>query len=83
MSNPFLARMWKAVLYCLVSWARQWQDQRHNFDASPERDDWVDMTLPLYAADGDVILTGDTKLKTMVGAIEQAGLVTTADARGF
>jgi hypothetical protein len=83
MGNPFLSRMWKSILFFLVSWARQWQEQRLNFDPSPDRDDWVDMTLPLYAAQGDVILTADAKLKMMIAAVEPTGSVTTGNANEF
>jgi hypothetical protein len=83
MGNPFLSRMWKSILFFLVSWARQWHDQRLNFDPSADRDDWVDMTLPLYAAMGDVLLTADTKLKMVVRAVEPTGLVTTGNASDF
>lgn len=83
MANPFMGRMWKSVLFFIVSWARQWQDQRKNFDPSFDRDDYVDMTLPLYAAQGDVILTADSKLKMIIAAVEPAGSVTTGNAENF
>jgi hypothetical protein len=83
MGNPFLRRMWNSILFCLVSWSRQWQEQRLNFDPSPNRDDWVDMTLPLYAAPGDVILTADSKLKMLIEMVEPTGSVTTMNADGF
>jgi hypothetical protein len=83
MNNPFLGRMWKSILFCFVSWARLWEDQLLNFDPAPDRDDWVDMTLPLYACEGDVILTADKKLKSIIASVESAGSVTTALARDF
>jgi hypothetical protein len=83
MANPFLSRMWRSILFSLVSWARQWQDQKLNFDPAAKRDDWVDMTLPLYAEQGDVILTADAKLKLLIAVVEPSGVVTTGNAVSF
>lgn len=83
MANPFLGRMWKSILFWHVSWSRNWNDQAKNFDASGKRDDWVDMTLPLYAADGDIILTADAKVKMAVAASEPQDAVTTGLAKDF
>jgi hypothetical protein len=83
MGNSFLRRLWNSILFCLVSWSRQWQEQRLNFDPSPNRDDWVDVTLPLYAAPGDAIVTADSKLKMLIEMVEPTGLVTTMTADNF
>jgi hypothetical protein len=74
--NQYLSRLFITILYYLVSWSRLWADQSLNFDPSATRDDWVDITLPFYAGDGDLILTADVKLQVAVGKIERSGKVT-------
>ena len=52
-----------------------WVDQIHNFDASQSRDDWADITLPLYAEDGDVLVTADKKLCNAMKMVDPGGHV--------
>jgi len=40
-----------------------------NFDPTSDRDDWTDMTVPLYAAPGDTILTQDKKLCDAISTV--------------
>lgn len=80
MQNQYLARFFKTLLYYIVGWSRWWADQVHNFDPSGNEDDWTDITLPLYAADGDVIATADQRLVNAVRMIEPSKLVTTKTA---
>jgi hypothetical protein len=54
MNNRFLSRYFKMIPYYVISYSRAWADQAHNVDPSGTRDDWTDITLPLYAADGDI-----------------------------
>lgn len=75
MDNRYLSRYFKMILYYVISYSRAWADQAHNFDPSSTRDDWTDITLPLYAADGDIILTADNKLRTAIRMIEPSGAV--------
>ena len=64
------------MLFYVFSWNRLWTEERLNFDPSATRDDFVDITLPFYACDGDIILTEDGKLRDAVGEIEPTGKVT-------
>ncbi len=68
--KQYLGRFFKTIFYFVLSFSRLWKDQVHNFDPSAGRDDWTDITLPLYAGDGDVILTADTKLRNAIKVIE-------------
>ena len=70
MRNQYLARFFKTILYYVLSFSRAWRDQNHNFDPSVKRDDWTDLTLPLYAANGDIIMTADRKLRNAIKVIE-------------
>jgi hypothetical protein len=70
MRNHHLARYFKTIFYFLISYSRMWEDQTRNFDPSAGRDDWTDITLPLYAAEGDTILTADKKLQAAIGTVE-------------
>jgi len=80
LSNQYLGRFFRVQLAYYVSISRVWKDQNLNFGPSPNRDDMTDVTLPLYAADGNVIVTGDTKLTLLVSLIEPEGKVRTRKA---
>lgn len=68
MGNQYLKGFFMVLLCYLISFSRAWAHslQKLNFDPSKRRDDWTDMTLPLYARRGDCIVTGDTKLKNIL-----------------
>lgn len=70
MRNRYLSRHFKIILYYSISYSRAWVDQTRNFDPSGNIDDWTDITLPLYAADGDIILTADKKLQAAIRTVE-------------
>jgi hypothetical protein len=73
MQSRYFANFFRTILYFLISFSRAWKDQCHNFDPSGRRDDWTDITLPLYSRNGDFILTDDTKLRNAVRMIEPSG----------
>jgi hypothetical protein len=75
MHNRYLSRYFKMILCYVISYSRAWADQTWNFDPSGNIDDWTDITLPLYAADGDIILTADKKLRTAISIIERPDAV--------
>lgn len=83
MAEPCLRRFWRAFLYCNVSWGRQWQDQKRNFDPSPNRDDMTDLQLLLYAEDGDTIITADKLLPRMLPEVEPSGTIRVCLAEEF
>ena len=68
MGNQYLRGFFIVLLCYLISFSRAWAHslRKLNFDPSKRRDDWTDMTLPLYARRGDCIVTGDTKLKDIL-----------------
>ncbi len=76
MQNQHLARFLKAILCYLLSISRYWENQKLNYDPNIKRDDWPDVTIPLYASDGDVILTGDKKLSLTVRTIDPLSKIT-------
>ena len=71
MANPFVGGLFKIILFYVLSYSRMWDhNHRHlNFDPAADRDDWTDMTVPLYAAPGDTILTQDTKLCNAIATV--------------
>jgi hypothetical protein len=77
MRNRHLSRYFKMILYYVISYSRVWDDEHkdRNFDPSAGIDDWTDITLPLYAADGDIILTADRKVQTAIRTIEPSDAV--------
>lgn len=70
LANQYLGRFFRAQLAYALCLSRVWKDQDLNFDPSPIRDDVTDITLPLYAEDGDVIVTADTRLAQLVSLID-------------
>lgn len=74
-SNQYVGGLFRAQLAYHICISRLWKEESLNFDPSPTRDDMTDITLPLYAADGDIIVTGDTKLTLLVSLIEPEGKV--------
>ncbi len=77
MANPFVGGFFKTVLFYILSYSRLWghAHQHLNFDPATDRDDWVDMTVPLYASIGDIILTDDKKLKNAISTVYGTGNV--------
>lgn len=80
MQNPFLARLFRSILSYQLSWFRLWADPSLNFDPSSRRDDFTDLVLPFYAEDGDVILTADKKLTSLLKMVAPNGAVAAATA---
>ena len=75
MANPFVGGLFKIILFYILSYSRMW-DHNHrnlNFDPTTDRDDWTDMTVPLYAAAGDTILTQDTELCNAITTVYGKG----------
>ena len=68
MGNQYLGGFFTVLLCYLISFSQAWAHslRKLNFGPSKGRDDWTDMTLPLYARRGDCIVTGDTKLKDIL-----------------
>ena len=74
-ANPFVGGLFKTILFYILSYSRMWDHNHHNhnFDPTSDRDDWTDMTVPLYAAPGDTILTQDTKLCDAIATVYGTG----------
>jgi len=68
MGNPYLGGFFIVLLCYLISFSQAWAHslRKLNFEPGKGRDDWTDMTLPLYARRGDCIVTADTKLKDIL-----------------
>jgi hypothetical protein len=79
MGNPFLHRFFVTILYYTIAFSNLWREQGHNFEAAESRDDWTDITVSLYASDGDLVLTADKKLKAAVAFINHDGRITSAN----
>ncbi len=83
MGNQYLGGFFTVLLCYLISFSQAWAHslRKLNFEPSKGRDDWTDMTLPLYAGRGDCIVTRDTKLKDIlvVAFSEDEVIVKTAE----
>ena len=75
LANQYLRRFFRIRLAYHVSITRLWADQDLNFDPSPSRDDMTDVMLPLYAANGDIIVTADTTLSKLITHSEPEGRI--------
>ncbi len=69
MKNQYLGRFCKMYLCYTVSVCRLWENQTYNFDPQENRDDWTDITLALYVADGDTVITNDIKLRNLFSMV--------------
>jgi len=75
MKNAHLSTGFKALLFYILSWSRLWADQTLNYDPTSNRDDWTDLTLTFYAADGDTVVTEDRYLQRAIKTIEPLGRI--------
>ncbi len=78
LANQYVGRFFRMQLAYHLSISRVWADQALNFDPFPN--DWTDIILLLYAGDGDVIVTADTKLSKLIALIEPEGRITVCRA---
>lgn len=76
MLNPHLSRLFRSILCYIISISRMWTNQKYNYDPEDGRDDLTDVLLPLYAHNGDIIVTNDKKLKRHIELLEPTGVVT-------
>lgn len=69
-ANQYISRLFRSIhAYCFGA-AGGWQEQKLNIAPVPDRDDITDFVLPLYAANGDIIVTADGKLSRLIALIE-------------
>ncbi len=73
LENQYLRRFFHTLLAYIVCVSRVWKDQELNLDPSPTRDDMTDVILPLYARDGDLIVSADGMLLRLLSLIEPDG----------
>ena len=62
MSNPQLLRFFRLRLCFDLGYAQMWSDPRLNVNLSENRNDIPDLTVALYARDGDAVATADKNL---------------------
>ena len=62
-NNPNLDRFARLVVCRHLGYTNSWRERALNVTLAGKRDDFTDLTLALYAADGDVILTADGKFR--------------------
>ncbi len=80
LANQYVGRFFRMQLAYYLSISRVWADQALNFDPYPTHDDMTDIALPLYAADGDLVVTADTKLSKLIALIDPEGKITVCRA---
>jgi len=75
--NQYLRRYNFGVLAYGFSVTQSWADQTKNFTPSYKKDDLTDLGLLIYTGDGDILVTADTKVRTIISCIEVDQLVVT------
>jgi hypothetical protein len=76
MRNPHLRRLLMSITtYAVGNTQSITSHPKLRVRASTNRDDFTDMLLPFYAADGDVIATDDGFVQALTGFIEPDGAV--------
>lgn len=76
MSNMYLSRFMRLLVCVHVGYGHAWQNENLNIDPSATRNDHTDMTIGLYAGDGDIIVTRDKKLRNAIRHIDPQGKLT-------
>lgn len=76
MSNMYLGFFMRLVVCINVGYGHAWMDEKLNIDPSVNRNDHTDMTIGLFAGDGDIIVTRDTKLRNAIRHIDPEQRVT-------
>jgi hypothetical protein len=75
MKNPHLRRLLMSITTYAAGNTQSITDPKLRVRASTNRDDFTDMLLPFYAADGDVIATNDRFVQALTSFIEADGAV--------
>lgn len=65
-ANPYFWNHFRMHVCVICSYAGAWRDKSLNISPSVDRDDSVDTMLPMYAQQGDIILTDDRMLRRWV-----------------
>lgn len=66
-ANCFLIRFFRLAITFDLGYCNLWEDEQLNcIDLTENRNDFTDIALPLYARDGDVILTADGYLRRAI-----------------
>jgi hypothetical protein len=78
MQNPYLWHFFNMFLWYIISFQQAWTHTYREGNISPKKDDWTDLTLSLYAAPNDIILTADGTVRKAVSAVNPDGAVRTA-----
>lgn len=65
LENPYLARFFRMFSAQISAFQGMWANKDLNITASENRNDFTDMSLALYANDGDIILTNDAKFRRL------------------
>lgn len=77
-ANPYLWRYYRTILWYVLSYSSVWGKQADRANRPPKDNDWTDLTLSLYAAPGDVILTEDKMTRLAVSAVNPDREIKTA-----
>ena len=77
MENQFLRRWFLSLVCYTMGVAEAWENEEYNINPGLKRDDATDVTIPLYAANGDCIVTRDKMLQRIVSMVEPACRVST------
>ncbi len=75
MRNQHLRRFFSVFFYYSLAMFHLWENQTSNVDPSEDRDDWTDLSLPLYAKDGDIIVSEDRLLRKAIKTVEPDGRI--------
>lgn len=65
LENPYLVRFFRMFSAQISAFQGMWENKDLNITASENRNDYTDMSLALYANDGDIILSNDAKFRRL------------------
>jgi hypothetical protein len=68
LANPYFRHFYHAFLCYIVSVTKVWEDR--TLHREHDRNDWTDLTMALYVAADDVLVTNDNLLRAVFAAID-------------
>ncbi len=78
MQNPYLRHYYHTYLWYRLGFQEVWAEEYKDWNIPIKKNDWSDITLSLYAAPGDIILSADGTVRKAVSAVNPDRAVITA-----
>jgi hypothetical protein len=75
MQNSYLRHFFHTLLWYQLSFQQSWTREYDEWNISIDKNNWTDITLSLYAAPGDIILSADKNVRMATSAVNLDGAI--------